>query len=481
LSAAVAPAGGAEFPYADLLRPEAYPHRPGAIELIETHVSWVFLAGERVYKVKKPVDLGFLDFTAQERRRYFCEEELRLNARLAPGIYLGIETIGRDAEGRLAVGAPGAPAEPCVEMRRLPADGMLDRRAERGAIGERETLALAELLARFHREARRDDEVAVHGTAERVRFLCEENFAALLPWAVEPAIGDPLVPREELARLRAHTHAFLDEHDAVFRRRVREGRIVEGHGDLHAGNLCFVDGRPIAFDALEFAPRFRCADAACDLAFLTMDLRRKACAELAERLAARYAELSGDDEVALLLPFYEAYRALVRAKIAALRAGLPPQDHAAAAEARAYLALARERLPRPSASIPAPESPESLSTHREEAHAMNLLFHFENYSLHDAEREKLRQELEALAHVTEQFPVKDLHVHIHRHPHHHDFHVKFDLHLPGGVLFTGERGENYHPAFTACAKQMIAKVKAFKDQLGHRHEWKDARHENLGG
>lgn len=480
MSAVGAAAGGAEFPYEDLLRRDAYPHRPNAIELVETHVSWVFLAGERVYKVKKPVDLGFLDFTAQDRRRFFCEEELRLNARLAPGIYLGIATIGRDAEGRLAVGASGPPAEPCVEMRRLPADGMLDRRAARGAIGEREIEALAELLARFHRDARRGDEVAVHGTAERVRFLCEENFAALLPWAVAPAVGDPLVPREEFARLRAWTHAFLDEHDALFRRRVREGRIVEGHGDLHAGNLCFVDGEPVAFDALEFAPRFRCADVACDLAFLTMDLRHNARAALAERFAVRYAALSGDEEVALLLPFYEAYRALVRAKIAALRAGLPPHDDAAAAEVRAYLALARERLPRPGASIPSSQSPESLSTHREEAQAMNLLFHFENYSLSDDEREKLRQELEALARVTEQFPVKDLHVHIHRHPHQHDFHVKFDLHLPQQVLFTGERGENYHPAFTACAKQMIAKVKAFKDQLGHRHEWKDARHENLG-
>ncbi|MBK9387169.1 MAG: hypothetical protein IPN34_20330 [Planctomycetes bacterium] len=468
------------FAFADLLRSEAYPQRPENVELLETHISWVFLAGERVYKVKKPVDLGFLDFTAQERRRFFCAEELRLNARLAPGVYLGVATIGRDAEGRLAVGAPGAPAEPCVEMRRLPADGMLDRLAERGAIGPREIEALAALLATFHAEARADAEVAVHGSWERVRFLCDENFAALQPWAVHAAGENELVARERLALLREGTHAFLDEHEALFRRRVRERRVVEGHGDLHAGNLCFVDGRPIAFDALEFAARFRCADVACELAFLTMDLKRRGERALAAALAARYAELARDEELAILLPFYETYRALVRAKIAALRAGLPVHDHAAATEAREYLALAEEALPPRRAPAPLPSALPLLSTHREEAHAMNVLFHFENYTLHDADREKLRSELDVLGRVVEPFPVKDLHVHMHRHPHNHEFQLKFDLHLPGQVLFTGERGPNYHPAFTECAKQMIAKVKAYKDQLGHKREWSDARHDRHG-
>lgn len=463
----------------DLLRPDAYPEPPNSVDLVETHISWVFLAGERVYKVKKPVDLGFLDFTDRARRRHFCREEVRLNRRLAPEVYLGVVEIGREPDGRHRLGAPGEPCEPAVEMRRLPEAEMLPARLASGRFGPREEERLVELLVRFHAAARRGPEVEQHGTSSAVRANAEENFAQMGPWAVADATRAPVFDPQRFAELRRWTHAFLDEHEALFARRLREGRICEGHGDLHAGNLCFVAGRPLAFDCIEFSERFRCGDVASELAFLSMDLRRRGAAPLADQLAVGYARASGDAELFRLLPFYETYRSLVRAKIAAFRTGLPAAGDADVAEARAYFDLAWSRS---SAAAPAPNGVPSVElpaseTHPPEGPAMNVLFHTESFELSEDLRHQLEGELSVLSKVVATFPLRDLHVHIHRHPQKGDFHLKMDLHLPGATLMTGERGLQYHPLFTACAKQLLSKAKAFKEQLDHRSEWSEARPE----
>jgi aminoglycoside phosphotransferase family enzyme/predicted kinase len=304
----------------DLARPEAHAARPARVEVLATHISWLFLAGERVYKVKQPVDLGFLDYTTLERRRHFCEEEVRLGRRTAPGVYLGVVPITRGADGRLRVGGDGEPLEYAVEMIRLPAERMLDALLERGELDNAMLAEVRDLLVRLHAAAATGRGVDEHGAPRAVRDNAAENFEQLQPFVGAPGSGDALLTERHLALLRERQLGFLEAHDDLLRRRVTEGRIREGHGDLHAGNLCFLESGVVAYDAIEFSARFRCGDVAADLAFLAMDLDERGYPAFAAHLARGYAEAAGDGELAQLLPFYKGYRAVVRGKVAALTA-----------------------------------------------------------------------------------------------------------------------------------------------------------------
>lgn len=334
-----------------LLEPGAYPRPPERVELIETHLSWVFLAGERVYKVKKPVDLGFVDQRDPAERRRLCHEELRLNRRLAPDVYRAVVPVLREGEGwRVAAerpddgrGAPGA-AVFAVEMVRLPAQRMLGAVLEAGALDNQLMEDLARLLVDFHGRAASGPEVSRWGTPEAVGELLLGNLDELSPFV--GAGGDDraltcLSPIQQ-AFLRRTYETFLDDHAGLLARRVDEGRLREGHGDLHAGNLCLTADGPVAYDALEFSAAFRCGDVALDLAFLLMDLDRSGFSGFARYLQRRYAVLAGDTELCTLLPIYKTHRALVRAKVTCLRAGGEQGATRAAslAEARAYALLA---------------------------------------------------------------------------------------------------------------------------------------------
>jgi aminoglycoside phosphotransferase family enzyme/predicted kinase len=309
--------------------PRAYPHPVSEVELVQTHVSLVFLAGERAYKVKKAVDLGFLDFTTPERRRQACEDEVRLNETLAPGVYRGLVPVTRERDGSLRVGGEGTPVEVAVEMLRLPAPRMLDRLLDAGEVDNELMGRLADLLARFHAEAPTGPGVDEHGAPDAVAFNVRENFLQTERFTI--SAGPRTVSPRLHGLLRARAEAFLGEERALLERRVRDGFVRDGHGDLHAGNVCVTDGI-VVYDRIEFAPRFRCGDVACDLAFLAMDLDARGFRGFSSYLVRRYAERSGDPELPAVLGFYKTYRAVVRAKVASLAAAdpeIPPDERSA--------------------------------------------------------------------------------------------------------------------------------------------------------
>jgi len=331
----------------DLQRPAAYPFPVERVGLRQTHVSWLFFAGDHVYKVKKPVDLGFLDFTDLAQRRHFCEEEVRLNRRLAPHVYLGLVPITRSPTGRLRFGSVGETVDWAVEMVRLPERRMLSNLLDRGEIDNTEMNEAVALLARFHAESATGPGVDEYGSPEAIAANVEQNFEQLRPFVATGKTGaaglSVLSPRQH-AFLCARARGFLDDRRELLERRVREHRIREGHGDLHAENLCFTDAGLVAYDCLEFSRALRCGDVASDLAFLAMDLDFRGYPGFSGYLAKRYAKVTGDAELPALLPFYKGYRAVVRGKVAALTAVDPEVDWARREELRCramrYLQLA---------------------------------------------------------------------------------------------------------------------------------------------
>lgn len=300
----------------DLADPAAYPGRVERVETRATHVSWLFFAGDRVYKVKKPVRFPFVDFSTPELRKHFCEEEVRLNRRLVQGVHLGVVPIVRGADGRHRIGGAGTTVEHAVLMRRLPAERMLDGLLEHGVLDNALLERLAGVLLAFHRAADAGPEVARHGSPEAVRRNVLGNLEELAAFAGAGAAAlSPALHAFLLARART----FLDEHATLLARRVAEGRVRDGHGDLHAENVCALeDGTFAIYDCIEFNPALRAGDVACDLAFLLMDLEQRGYPGFAGYLAHRYAEGAADLEFHTLLPFYKGYRACVRAKVALL-------------------------------------------------------------------------------------------------------------------------------------------------------------------
>jgi len=293
-----------------LLDPATYPEPTDSVEFRETHISRVYLTDSHAYKLKKPLDLGFLDFTTLERRGFFCAEEVRLNQRFAPGVYLGVAELREAPDGTLRFGGHGTLREFAVRMRRLPENRMLDRMLDGAAPDlpdEIERLArhLAPLLAAS--AVCREDHLAV------VRGNCMENLAQTLP-----AVGQALSDEAHRAMSGLTITQLLNLAPLIAAREAR-GYVRDGHGDLHARNICMAD--PIqVYDCIEFCRRFRVADIAAELAFLLMDLEFRGRRDLAERFLATYQTQAADPELNILLPFYKSYRAWVRGKIDALLA-----------------------------------------------------------------------------------------------------------------------------------------------------------------
>lgn len=294
-----------------LLDPGRYPGPVQSVELIETHISFVLLAGESAYKIKKPVDLGFLDFSTLEKRRRFCAEEVRLNQRLAPEIYMDVLAIGGTAD------EPELGAEPAIEyavrMRRFPQAAQLDRMLDAGKLQPRHLDAFARLIADFHGRATVAQPDTGFGGEAAVYHPIQENFQAL-----RGALESPSA-LARLDRLEASGMTqFLALRDLLARRK-RDGFVRECHGDLHLRNLAWIDDRPVAFDCIEFDPALRWIDVMNEVAFLTMDLQAREQPALAARFLNHYLERTGDYGGLALLPFYQVYRALVRAKVDAIR------------------------------------------------------------------------------------------------------------------------------------------------------------------
>lgn len=340
-----------------LSRPEAYPHPVADVEVHQTHISVVFLAGPYAYKVKKPVDLGFLDFSTLEKRKHFCEEEVRLNRRLAPQVYLQVVPITEPeppgtekVPAELRLGGAGKVVEWAVQMKRLPADATLESRLERNEVKESQIRALAARLAAFHRSARRDPRIAAFGRFGVVAQNARENFTQ-----AEPLVGATVSPIV-FERLRALTDAHLARHHDLIEARALRNVPRDTHGDLHLDHVYLFPEEPppndlVIIDCIEFADRFRHADPVSDMAFLAMDLKFHGRPDLARIFSQTYFRAAGDRAGAALLLFYCAYRAAIRAKVEGM--ALSEQEigtaerQGAAERARAHWLLALGELEEP--------------------------------------------------------------------------------------------------------------------------------------
>jgi len=319
-----------------LLKSQAYPHKPKKIELVQTQMSFILLTGEYVYKIKKPVNLGYLDYTTLEKRHFFCHQELELNRRLCPDAYLAVVPIVEE-KGGLRIEGRGKAIEYAVKMKQLPQDRMMDVLLPRGRVTPEMVARVAEKLVGFHQEAETNRKIAAFGRLDVIRQNTDENFAQ-----TEKYIGTSITA-EEYQHIKDYTNNFVDSNASLFDKRVREGKIRDCHGDLHAAHVCFTDDICI-YDCIEFNDRFRYSDVASEIAFLAMDLDRYQQAGLSRHLVNTYVGLSHDEELLKLLDFYKCYRAYVRGKVESFKLDDPyiPEDEKAnvLTAAQSYFELA---------------------------------------------------------------------------------------------------------------------------------------------
>jgi aminoglycoside phosphotransferase family enzyme len=316
-----------------LRRPETYPEPPGSIEVVETHMSYVFLTERHAFKLKKPVRYEFLDFSTPAARRSDCEEEWRLNQRLAPGVYLGVVPLAVDDSGEPRLEGKGEVVEWLVKMRRLPAEHMLDRRLRVGVVEPRELTALATRLAEFYGGCP-VEAITADDYRERLRRDVDANGAVLS----EPAFG---FSAGQVDELQAAQRGVLERQARLIDQRVYDGRIVEGHGDLRPEHVCLLDP-PVVFDCLEFNRRLRIVDPLDELAFLAMECERLGADFVGPELLRVYASRRGDAAPAALIDFYKCTRACMRARLSILHTRELPRSgwEKWQALARDYLALA---------------------------------------------------------------------------------------------------------------------------------------------
>jgi aminoglycoside phosphotransferase family enzyme/predicted kinase len=327
---------GARSLLEDLRRPEAYPApRPTRITQVTTHISWVFLGDREVWKLKRPVDYGFVNYATLERRRRSCEDEVRLNRRLAPDVYLGVVPVRLGPHGYW-LGPDGDIVDYAVRMRRLPDESSAEALLRQDSLTPDHLASLATRLARYFEGA---DAVPRVGSLDAIRANVVENFVR-----VEPFVGR-LVSRETLDAVEAWQLGILDRQADRFRHRVDQGRIRDGHGDLRLEHVYFETDEPIVIDCVEFNEQLRGGDVASDVAFLAMELTARSRLDLAESFLAAFALASDDHDLYGVVDFYTAYRAWVRGKVAALLTAdpgtSPEKASRKAAEARSLFDLAR--------------------------------------------------------------------------------------------------------------------------------------------
>jgi aminoglycoside phosphotransferase family enzyme/predicted kinase len=332
-----------------LSKPAAYPHPVEKVEVRQTHISVVFLAGAYVYKLKKPVNLGFLDFTTQEKRRHFCQEEVRLNRRLAPDVYLGVVAVVRTPTG-LRFEGEGEVLDWAVKMQRLSHEATILERLRRGEVGVELSESLARNLAAFHRTAETNERIAAFGRFENVSRIILDvltQSASQVGITVSQSVFD---------RLQARTDATLSQLRPLIERRAARGVPRDTHGDLHLDHIYYSpDKQPpadlVIIDCIEFNERFRFTDPVADMAFAAMDLALHGRRDLARAFADAYFLAADDEEGQALLPLYTAYRAMVRGAVEGLlqtEKEVPPSDRAAASQrAKAHWLLALSELEQP--------------------------------------------------------------------------------------------------------------------------------------
>jgi aminoglycoside phosphotransferase family enzyme len=294
-----------------LLNPEIYPDLPREVKFIETHISLLFLTGTHVYKVKKPVDFGFLDFTTLEKRRYFCEQEVKLNRRLSPDIYLGVVKITRDRD-RIFIDGKGEVVEYAVKMKQIPEELLMDKLLQKKRVTPKMIEAVSEKLVHFYSVAETSDYIKSFAKPERVKQDTDENFEQTQKYM------DVVISEDVYTEIKNRTDEFFKAKGNIFHQRIANDRIRDCHGDLRLEHIFWGDEISI-FDCIEFNERFRYTDVAADIAFLAMDLDYHEREDFAEYLIQTYIKKSGDHELLNILNFYKCYRAYVRGKVESFR------------------------------------------------------------------------------------------------------------------------------------------------------------------
>ncbi len=292
----------------DLKNPGSLPDKTDSVSVVQTHISIVFVADEFVYKVKKPVNFGFLDFTTLEKRKYYCNQEVRLNRRLSEGIYLDVLPVRYDGEKHILGGGSGEVVEYAVKMKRIPDEKLMKSVFDSGDLTEDRLKMIAQALSNFHMDALRTPEIDQYGKPDAFRVNTDENFEQ-----VKKYIGVS-IQENEFSALKRWTDGFYRPNRDIFLKRIEEGRIRDCHGDLHMEHICFTEPLSI-IDCIEFNDRFRYSDTVADIAFLLMDLEYHGGKDGAAILWNFYKEFAGETDVNSLLTFYKVYRAFVRGKV----------------------------------------------------------------------------------------------------------------------------------------------------------------------
>jgi aminoglycoside phosphotransferase family enzyme len=320
-----------------LLKPDAYPEDPGKIELIQTHISFVFLTHNYVYKVKKAVNFGFLDFSTLDKRHFYCEKELELNRRLCPKIYLEVVPINKS--GVIKIKGSGETVEYALKMKRLPQERIMTLLLKEGKVDEKTIDEIARLVALFHSNAQASPEISQFGSLKIVKTNWDENFAQTAKYI------NQTIPQAQFHFLETKINGFMAKNKPLFESRIADGRIRDCHGDLHSGNI-FITDKICIFDAIEFNDRFRYSDVAADVAFLAMDLDFQQRPDLARHFITRYIAYSKDQQLKQFLPFYKCYRAYVRGKVISFKLDDPnitrEEKTSATQEAQAYFKIATD-------------------------------------------------------------------------------------------------------------------------------------------
>jgi aminoglycoside phosphotransferase family enzyme len=320
-----------------MLNPQTYPEETGKIELIQTHISFVFLTLHYVYKVKKPVNFGFLDFSTLEKRRLNCEKELELNRRLCPEIYLEVVPINQSKT--IKIKGSGETVEYALKMKRLPQECIMTQLIQKGKIDKKIIDEIAAIVAKFHSYAQMNAKISEFGGPKVIKTNWDENFSQTTKYI------NQTTSKTDFDFIQAKINAFMAKNKALFESRIANKRIRDCHGDLHSGNI-FVTPKICIFDAIEFNDRFRYSDVASDVAFLAMDLDYQKRSDLSDYFIAQYIAYSKDAEVKQLLAFYKCYRAYVRGKVISFRLDDPhikaDEKSSAINEAKGYFQLATE-------------------------------------------------------------------------------------------------------------------------------------------
>jgi aminoglycoside phosphotransferase family enzyme len=325
----------------DLLRPASLPDKTESVSLVQTHISLVFVADEFVYKVKKAVNFGFLDFSTLEKRHYYCQQEVKLNRRLSPNLYMGVLPIRFDGKKYTMGKGRGEVVEYAVKMKRIPDDMLMKSVFSRDELKNKHLKEIARVLSKFHQNAHRSSEIDEFGLPEAFKINTDENFEQTKKY-----IG-VTVKKRDFNAIHQWTNNFYNENGPLFQDRIDTGKIRDCHGDLHMEHVCLED--PISiFDCIEFNERFRYTDTVADIAFLLMDLEYRSGEDYSNTLWNFYAELTGDKGMDALLTFYKVYRAYVRGKVNSFqlddeRIG-PDEKEEAAQTARKYFTLARSYI-----------------------------------------------------------------------------------------------------------------------------------------